>query len=204
MADASFAIPYFTLTLLTFVCHIIGLVVSLRVKSPTAMNQRIIAINLALTEILFCANQLAFYAGKNIVENPSIPLVKMNQTLQLIVHTANKLIMIHLTFDRFTDIYLHLKYALPCLGRVIKILAAVWIISIVYGIVLGIIMEVMTPPDKYPKIQILVNNYVSFVVDTLLTLSAVGSYSYLFYKVRNIMARNIISNNTQKRSGQPK
>ena len=204
MAEAWYSISYFTLTLITFVCHSIGLVVLMRVKSA-AVNQRIIIINLALTEILFCANQLAYYAAKNIFHRPSIPLVKVNQTVRPIFHTANKLVMIHLTLDRFADIYLSLKYALYFSRKqVIKILGAIWIASIAYGVILGIIMEVFTPHGEYPTINYKVNFFVSVVLDIFITLSAVCTYSYLFHKVRNIMTRDITLNNTKNRSTHPR
>ena len=200
-----FSITYFTLTLLAFICHIIGLVVLWRVKSP-AVNQRIIIINLALTELLFCANQLAYYAEKKIFSPPSVSSVKVNQTLRSIVHTANKLVMIHLTLDRFADIYLNLKYALHfSRERVIKILSAIWIVSIVYGVTLGIIMEVFTPTSTYPRVHYQVTIPVSIVLDIIITLSAIGTYSYLFYKVRSIMNRDTSSNgnNTENKRSHP-
>ena len=146
MAKDWFNITYFTL-LLTSICHTIGLVVLWRVKSP-AVNQRIIIINVALTELLFCINQLAYHASKNILDQPSITQVKVNQILRLIVYTANKLVMVHLTLDRFADIYLNLQYAIHfAKEKVIKMLVGIWTISAVYGVVLGVLMEVTTPAN---------------------------------------------------------
>ena len=50
-----------------------------------------------------------------------------------------------------------------------------------------------------------INYYVSFILDTFIIVSAVWTYSYLFYKVLNILSSNVTSNGneTQKRSRHP-
>ena len=201
-----FHITYFSSTLLIFICHVIGLIILWRVKSP-AVNQRIIIINLAASEMLFCANQLVYYASKDIFDQPTITLVKVNQPLRFIVYTANKLVMIHLILDRFADIYLNIKYALYFTQeKVIKILASIWIMCVVYGVTLGVLMEVFTKDREYPKFQYLVNIVVSIVLDALITFLAVGTFSYFLYKVRKIMTRDNLSNgnNMQNRKSYSK
>ena len=164
----------------------IGLIIFIRVQSSES-NQKLIIINLAVTELLFCVTQIIYYGGKSIFERPSVLLVKVTMPLRLFAFTSNKLIMIHLIFDRFAEIFLNLKYILYFTKkRVIYTLLLIWIITFMYALTIGVLGH-LQDPDGYPNIQNKVNNHLSIVLDFVITISAMATFSYFYTRVIKVL-----------------
>ena len=170
---------------LTCLVHIVGLLVLIRVKTPNA-NQKVIIINLAFTEMLFCLNRVINLAWKNIMGGRNVNRVKAIMTVRLFFFTANKAVMLYLILDRFLDIFLHLKYALYFTKKkIVVILAIAWTICAIYSISLGVVDSLLYPLN-YPKLHRKFNIPVSLVLDGLIVVSATITYLYFYFKVKAI------------------
>ena len=180
---------YLLLITLTFALHVLGLLIFIRIRSSDS-NQKLIIINLAVTELIFCINQIIYYGGKRMFQQPSVLLVKVTMPLRLFAFTTNKLIMIHLIFDRFAEIFLNLKYVLYFTKkRVMQTLFLIWLFSGMYAFILGIVGHMKTP-HSIPNIHSVVNNHLSMALDLIITISALATFSYFYTRVIKVVKRN--------------
>ena len=162
----------------------------MRKVRSTARNQRLIIINLAISELLFCLNQMVYYGARKLMEKPSVLLVKINLPIKMFALTANEFIMLCLIFDRFADIYLHLKYAIYFTKRrTVYILSTIWVLSAIYGTALGVFGHILSP-GVYPTIHNDANNYVSIVLDIVITISGIATFVYFYAIVYQIRKRD--------------
>merc|ERR1711962_1942005 len=97
--------------------------------------------------------------------------------------TSYKLVMLYLIMDRFSDIFLNLRYALYFdRKRVLKILSSLWVCSACYGIIMGICGAIDVTSGGLDKLRDLyqIHNIISVSLDGIIMLMATITYVYFF------------------------
>ena len=190
---SAFNVGYIILATLTTILHGIGILLLVKVRSNLA-NQRIIVINLALSELLFCLPQAVLYLlkivdtkwedwdkpGQQII---GIYVAHMYSTIAF--NMVTRLLMIYIIHDRFMSIILHMKYIIwfP-VHRVIKIIIVIWLLGLFYGTIicsLAVGTKYLIIPTAWT-----IHNSASIVLDGFIIVSAMGTYIYFYKKVCEI------------------
>ena len=105
--------------------------------------------------------------------------------------------MIYLICDRAFDIYFHMRYPLYFTQQTTKrVLVALWIVCAIFALL-------MVPMEKFkiqPAVQIILSIF--FIgTEVLIVVTAMITYSYLYIKVRQILANSHVlahSGNTRQ------
>ena len=192
MAQNAFDICQLSAVLLASSFHLFGIVLLYRMKR-TEHNQTLLIINLSATELLYSCHQSLFTILKILDRNNHFAVTTTYWIIVLSSLTANKLMILYIILDRFADIHLHMKYPIFFTkARVIKIVCALWTISVVYGTTIAILAvwgNKLRNPFKGKSIYIRSYNYVSLTLDAIITLIAVTTYLYFYNKVSSIVKR---------------
>ena len=165
--------------------HFVGLVLLCKVKTKF-VNQRMITVHLAVTEMLNCLVQ-ASVVVTGLAKYQVYELYVVFQFFIVFSIMNSKLIMMYVTLDRLLDILLHMKYTLYFTKRrVMMILSVLWCVSITTGITASILIQDV----RNREIRIRINeirNYLFFTLDMFITLNAVITYTCLYMKVRKAL-----------------
>ena len=182
---SKFNIFYTIAALLTASFHVVGLCLMYFIDFKPAI-QRIIIMNLALTELMCCLTQAGLYI-ENLVDAENWGRQPVLSTMYLVAmtfsFTSYKLVMLYLIMDRFSDIFLNLRYALYFdRKRVLKILSSLWICSACYGVIMGICGAIDITSGGLDKLRDLyqIHNIISVSLDGIIMLMAIITYVYFF------------------------
>ena len=165
--------------------HLIGLVLLCIVKT-SFVNQRMITIHLAVTEILNCLFQVSVCVNA-LVKSRMYEMYLVLQFFIIFCGTSSKIIMMYLTMDRLLDIALHLKYAIYFTKRVVMgILSTIWLLSFTLGIIFTLLQlnvrNVIVRKSLYET-----RNYLFFTLDLFITVNAIFTYVCLYFKVKTAL-----------------
>ena len=164
--------------------HMVGLVLILKGKFHPA-NQRLMIINLALTEFCFNVHQVIVYTFL-MAGLCDVICEWVDYFLYLLFAGANKLIMIYLICDRLLDVQLHLRYPIYFTEkRVKKILLALWIFCGIYAPALIIFDYFKIGNSLFRKT---IEMFFFIGSDIIIVVSALVTYSFLYAKVRRFRA----------------
>ena len=175
---------YFRLIGYSAVCcfHTLGLYLLCKTKSDLP-NQKLITINLAISEILVSA----FKLSADIVEFVGIESETWSYCIvffNIIFFTGFRFIVLHMIFDRFLDIHLNIKYQIYFKTKTLTIiLLSLWILSFTLGII-GVVVikfKFQNTTTRLPFTSIFL-----VAIDTGITFAAIGTYHYFYKKVRRI------------------
>ena len=165
----------------TAVFHMVGVAVLFKMKSE--LNQILIIINLAATEIVFCLN----FSTLSML-NSQIPYM----SIEVFSRLGIRLIMLVLVCDRFFEIYLNIKYCLIVTRqRVSRLICVIWIISGIYGLAQGTIAFLGNPETAIGK-AFYINNYITSFIDAIFTIAALVTYTYFYFKIQTIRELDIL------------
>ena len=189
----AFSVSYIILTTLTTVVHGIGILLLVKIKSNLP-NQRIIVINLALSELLFCLLQALIYLLKiadrkwrhwDKPDQQIMSIYVLHMYSAMAFNMATRLFLIYIINDRFMSILLHMKYIIwfPK-HQVLKIVIMIWLLALMYGTVLCS----LAVGTKYLTIlnAWTVHNFANVLLDSIIVVSGIGTYIYFYKKVRAI------------------
>ena len=164
-----------SLYVLTAAFHMVGVAVLVRIRSK--LNQTLIIINLAVTEIIACLN----FAALSIFEG--IPYL----SLEVFSALAMRIFMLTLLADRFLEIYLNIMYPVNITrDRIYKLSFLIWTVSAGYGIALAVFAAFGGCSWTALSRAFYIHNYTIGVLDLIFTISAIFTYSYFHFKIREI------------------
>ena len=180
---------------LTGVLHIVGLCLISKIKICQC-NQRLLIINLAAIEMVgswYSVLTDAVVIGRKwnmYWEQTHIFFV-------FTLYTVIRLAVLNIIMDRFLDIFLNLKYPLYITKKFISgVLTAQWITMISAAILFTLLVKF----DIYPLHDFYYFlTYFHLSLDILITLVAMVTYTYFFFRVRSIMSTHTqgVSRNKQ-------
>ena len=177
------------------VIHLFGLLLLRRVKfQPT--NQRIVIINLAFAELFLNLHQFIVHIFLMMDRCDIHTLCDLvDKFFYLFLGNANKLIMIYLIIDRLLDVHLHIRYPLYFTEqRVTYIMLAIWLLCFIYAILVIILIRFKIGNRQAITWFVLLFH---IGIDTVIVLSALITYIFLYMKVRHFRAIDI----SQRRAG---
>ena len=178
--DLGFIYTYIGGFSVTGLLHLLGLCLLLRAKDGLE-NQRIITINLAVTEMLNSFYQVV--VSVKLLTGLDRKWLYADMFLAGTLFTMNRMVMLHLILDRCLDIYLNLKYSFYFTKSRLKwISVSLWIFS--GSIALTLALVVYSGVD-FAKIELIIG-YTFFAMDILITLCGILTYIYLFSKISQI------------------
>ena len=155
-----------------FLCHMFG-VYLLKVGKVAIANQRVIIINLALSEMLSSCTQCI----------NSVFAINRTRSTFLLFFVATcglvtRFVMLHLIVDRSMVIYFHLKYHLYFTKKRVKVASLVlWLVSASLSLGFSLVAQYKL---SYWKVNIMIM-YAYSAADSIIILSSVISYTHLFF-----------------------
>ena len=165
--------------------HALGLSLLHRVRFRPA-NQRLLIIHLAWAELCTSLSQALVYTFfANGRWNPYSTCSFMDKFVYRLFGGTSKLIMIYLICDKAFDIYFHMRYPLYFTQQTVeKVMIVLWSIGFSHALT-TVLME------KF-KVQAYIVILYTFRLgtDALIVITASITYSYLFFKVRQIRANS--------------
>ena len=155
-----------------FFCHLIGLILLKTVK-VAIVNQRIIIINLALSEMLSsCLQVVSSILALNQIRSKA--LLFFIATCGLVT----KFIMLHLIMDRAIVVRFHLKYQIYFTKNRVKLVSfLLWFLSAFVSLGFILVAEIYL---SYLKVNVIII-FTYLGIDSLIVISSVATYAYLFF-----------------------
>ena len=164
-------IPLISLSVITTVFHIFGMIVLCCLKSK--LNQINILLCLAFSEMIYCLNLVIW---------PIKALKILRLSLNLFCTLSNKMLMLILLGDRFLGIFLNIRYAIFVTRRkVVYLLSTTWGISGLYGLIPGLLVTINR---DYYHLVYYVHSYITLALDSIFTFSAIYTYGYFYCKFK--------------------
>ena len=172
---------------LAAVLHVVGLLLLYRAKLQMK-NQKMIIMNLSVSEMLFCFFKFLHYLHILFLSSSIFYFVTVGITT--ISFCAVRLAIFHFIIDRFLGVWLNLKYPLYFSKKIlIIIIVTQWILGFIFVAVLFTLIS-LTIIGWYTVVIIRLS------MDVIIIISALLTFPYLFLKVRNTIQ---VNNNTQRR-----
>ena len=171
---------------LTTVLHCVGFILLYKAKEGDLSYQRLLTLNLAAAEMLLSLWLMLSSTGHLIYFGPSASVIHFFFNTFLYINI--RLIIWHITIDRFLYIWLNLKYSL-CITRrrlVICIITS-WLISFIISIGFTLLMNFK--PLLFITSLLAANLYINLSLDIIITITAITTFVYLFVLVRGIKQR---------------
>ena len=169
-------LPIVGYTLLA-VLHGVGIVL-LHKSRGDLPNQRIITLNLAVAEFLYCMSRAIIYIIVLIGVPTNLPYIMM-QFLSVIFFLGIRFAIFHIIIDRFLNIWLNIKYPILIKTKtLIKAIIFQWILSISLSAALGSVI-------LYQVISIEIFKLTRLALDTTIVIAAGLTFIYLFMAVKN-------------------
>ena len=187
--DGNFEIAYISGYSLSTILHSIGLYLLISTKGLLE-NQRIVTINLAVSELCSSVYQVIM----KIIENHSgdehdLSAFLIDACFSILLFSNIRFVFIHLLLDRFLDIHLNIKYTVYFTkARLIMIVCGVWTFCAVFAITMTLICKYVTGFSFLKQFF----GFTFFLLDVLIVVLAVITYSYMFMKVNQIMRSEMI------------
>ena len=183
-----FSVIFITGYSIVILLHGVGLCMLRRVKTNLP-NQKVLVTNLALAEFI-----LSFY----MTVNYSVDICGgWNATWNYVdifmicfSYTTIRLLVLHIILDRFAEIYLNIRYALYMhIKRTKLIVAAIWTFSLTLAVIMTIIFHYSSAAQIWR-----IDDTTILIFDSLILVSVISTYSYLFVKVKKIKVEDLKAN----------
>ena len=160
----------------------IWLVYSVRVA---LVNQRLIILNLASSELLASLERVAYWCGFFAGYRDTV-WMRFGLFLYLFTAFITKFIMMLLTLDRFFAIYLHMRYTVYITKtRLVRAIAILWFSSVSLSMLLVLVaiyaLDIITMYSFF--------FYIYFGLDMIICVTALVTYMYFFIKTRDVHVR---------------
>ena len=170
------------------VLHTVGLILLYKTKDDDLPNQRLVTMDLAATEMIFCLWSISrylwyFFAYKEYHEQQYLIVF-----IDTVLYTMIKFAILHIIIDRFLYIYLNLKYPVYITKKVLAISKLMqWLV----GIILNMAFTLY-------KVNLVSWGYTYLFFDIIIIITTVTSFIYISTKVRRI---NSDVNSRKRRGG---
>ena len=157
-------------------------------------NQRILTINLATAEMLFCWFRVvewsAVIAGKN-----SDIFIILTMAFSVLTFTEIRLAMLHIIFDRFFEIFTNIKYPVYMTKpKMLMLIAIHWMISALCAMI-GFVLQISISR----KISFVFSFFLFLCLDIIVLIFGVITYIYFYLTVKKIKNSETISTNQRGR-----
>ena len=174
------------------VLHGVGIVLLYKAKRDLP-NQRVITLNLAVAEFLFCVSRAILYILVLIGLQKILPYVILNFP-SFIFFLAIRFAIFHIIVDRFLNIWLNIKYPILINTKsLIKAIICQWILSSFLSAVLGSAMMLQAISSKILK-------FTRLAIDIIIVVAAGLTFVYLFMRVKNVVYGQTTVQRQQNRS----
>ena len=176
--------------------HALGFFLLYKTKGELP-NQRIITMNLALVEMLYCLSQISFIVFDWTNAHFFIRGIIYGQVfLEVFIFCTIRLIILHLIIDRFLDVWLNLKYPVYINKKSLLItIAVLWFIGISLGLTLALYahLDIKKLANCFRIIKVL-----HLALDITIIVTSLATHIYFFTKVKRITQGT--SNQRRRRS----
>ena len=170
--------------LLGAILHFSGLFLLCKSKNDHP-NQKILIINLAVVEMLYCLSMvinISVRLSRHV--NTKILEIISEEFLSTLFLLEIRLTMLHIIFDRFLEIFTNIKYSLYMNRKaILKIISMHWIISFVNAIISCILQHL---PRESGYKRLLFTFSMCLVLDVMILVSSITTYIYFYAIVRKI------------------
>ena len=173
--------------------HAVGTVL-LYLSKGELPNQRLVTMNLAIAEMLFCLLVVIYHIvdSMRLLQTPAY-IISMHYFI-LSLFCSIRFAILHIIVDRFLNIWLHLKYPLYFNRKtLIKTIILEWILSLFVAFVVVLLLNFRV---KYTSI------FARLFLDLMIIIVALATFVYLFVKVKEAIYGNLPQQNRQYRSSQ--
>ena len=172
----------------------VGIVLLYKSKGEELQNQRIITLNLAVAEMLYCLlnviNSFVYLLESSVPFAFSVTMHCIFAALFCIIRFA----YLHIIVDRFLDIRLNIKYPLYMSSKKMKvIITSQWIFG--FTITVTIMLLTFFNVSKQGTAST-----ASFYLDIIILIVAVSNFIYLFVKVKSIANEDTRQGREQNRT----
>ena len=162
--------------------HGLGLYTLLKVKI-NLLNQKILVTSLALVEFVLSLHQVVSHAVK-LCGHWSVTWEYIDTLNKWFSYFIIKVIVLHIILDRFAEIYLNVKYPLYMNEKRTKVIViSVWAVSAISAGTITILSVYHYVHDDQIK---LIGATFLTILDFLILITAISTYTYFFLKVRSI------------------
>ena len=161
------------------VLHVVGIILLYKAKGGLP-NERIITLNLAIAEMLFCVLNVIFC-----IIVLSDPLLTSTQIMILFCISATfffstRFAVLHVIIDRFLDIWLNIKYPLYMINKKLRFaIVTQWILGFIFATIIIFLVS-------FNFISINTVAAIRVCLDIIILIAAVVTFTYLFLKVKNL------------------
>ena len=170
--------------------HIVGLVLLHKAKLQI-QNQKIILMNLSVSEMLFCLFESFYFLNELVWSSETLKYVIVGITSISFLNV--RFAMFHFIIDRFLDIWLNLKYPLYFSKKILTIIIITqWILSFILVVVMITLLNFKV--IGWYTVQI-----VRLSMDIIIVIAALITFPYLFVKVKNAIHLNVGQERKQNR-----
>ena len=167
------------------ILHSIGIILLYKSKGELP-NQRLVTLNLAVSEMLYCWLSVIHYA---IVLQSSLTTSKYYQAIYVFFHTTLfatiRFTMFHIIIDRYFDIRLNLKYLVYLNKKIlIRIIIFQWVLAIFITLLsIALLYYKVVSPYTFRYATIIV----TLCIDIIIIITAFSTFTYLFIKVKSAL-----------------
>lgn len=166
-----------------FSLHCIGIYLLLTRSTKIGSGQKILLLNLSISEVLACSCSLASLVVQEIY-SPSSAQSKVSLTILRATYVMYLFVMVSITVDRFCEVYFNLKYPLFWSNRKMKLLMlAGWVITSTI-VVLSVVLVLWLGDEAYEDIRRAYIFYFYPSTDILFVIVASITYGYIAAKLR--------------------
>ena len=175
---------------LPVILHGIGIVLLYKARGQLP-NQRMVTLNLAVAEFLYCVSRIIYHATF-LSGTPTKLTYVLQYCFISLFFCVIRFAMLHIIIDRFLDVWLNIKYQIYVNKKTLtKIIILVWIAGFVVGV--GFIL--LEGFNVISRLPIMITR---LSVDFIIIVSAVSTFIYLFVKVQNVI--NGLSTQQQRKN----
>ena len=155
-------------------------------KQRNTRNQRTTMFSLCITETIFLVVWIFKFAlALHDIQIGRVSLI-IGHFLRYAVALQYILTMHHIAFDRFLEVYLHLKYKSLVTSRVSLITILVcWAITLVFASTLVIISQTVSNIHDVDRFAF----FFFFATDVIFLTNSTGVYTYLYVKYRQMKSK---------------
>ena len=174
------------------VLHAVGIVLLYKAKGDLP-NQRVITLNLAVAEFLYCFSRIIIYTV-----TPAVLLTKStNAALHCLAGVflcVIRFAILHVIIDRFLDIWLNLRYPIYIhKSTLMKCIILQWILG----------LFVAAAFVSFELLKVISRKGVQFLrlsIDMIIIVAAVSTFIYLFFRVKHVVRGQASQNQGQIRA----
>ena len=160
--------------------HITGIILLYKSKGGL-LNQRLLTLNLAIAEMSFCLLKVVRYTSFLVEPSLATVYISILLCIDAILFCATRFAMLHITIDRFLDIWLNIKYPLYMSNKNLRLVMIFqWILAFIFSATHILLV-------RFNLISKNTVRTIRLCLDMIILIAGVLTFMYLFIKVRNIL-----------------